>query len=228
MASDTEGDWEPEDGYAWVDPNKPKDKSVRWVPGTPSNKHQNVVAGPVEGQWRPAEGYAWVLNPPRPEDMRVRPISAPIGPVPSLVPADPFQGGLADRAELEQWVAGLSGDFRRGAEWWAGRRSLPNAGTCGSVPGLSSEFILGCEAARARLTPIDLKRKADPEYRRGFNTSPGTTTQQAVPAGPAPSAPVPLLPNLQVPSTQANPTLGPDEDSADRLNAQELQRLRGR
>ncbi len=130
IASDTEGQWQPDDGYDWADATNPKDKSVKWVPGIVSNRYPNVVAAAIEGQWRPADGYAWVFNPPRSGDMRIKPISRPEDQFSIPVPENPFQRGLADRAELEQWVAALSGDFRRGAEWWTGRRSLPNPGSC--------------------------------------------------------------------------------------------------
>jgi hypothetical protein len=217
VASNTEGDWEPEDGYTWVDRNNPKDKSIRWVPGTPSNKHQNVVAGLVEGQWRPADGYAWVLNPPRPGDMRVKPVPKQEDQNSFLVPVNPFQLGLSDRAELEQWVAGLSGDFRRGVDWWAARRSLPNAGTCAGAPGASPDVISGCEAAKARLTPMDQRRNADPAYRRGWNTYTSPVNTTVAPAQP------PIAPTATEPSRSPE-----NDDSAARLNAQQLKRPQGR
>jgi hypothetical protein len=71
IASDTEGKWEPEDGYDWINPNNLNDKSVRWVPGIPSTRYPHVIASAVEGQWRPADGYAWAANPQHLGDMRV-------------------------------------------------------------------------------------------------------------------------------------------------------------
>jgi hypothetical protein len=41
-----------------------------------------------------------------------------------------FQDGLRDRTSWERWFAGTSGDFKDGAEYWAGQRSLPHPGPC--------------------------------------------------------------------------------------------------
>jgi hypothetical protein len=220
IASDTEGDWQPEEGYDWVDPAKPKDKAVRWVPGIASNRYPNVITAAIEGQWRPADGYAWVVNPPRVGDMRVKLVASQIDPSPKGIPENPFQRGLSDRTELEQWIAALSGEFRRGADWWAARRSVPNPGSCGGLPGLSQDFVAGCEAAKARLTPLDLKRKSDLDYRRGWNSPTGPITPLATPDTKIEAAPVT--------PTVTNPPSDSDNDAAARLNAQELQRLRSR
>jgi hypothetical protein len=234
VASDTEGKWQPEDGYDWVNPDRP-DKTIRWAPGSPSSRYPNVIAATVEGQWRPAEGYAWVVNPHRSEDMRVMPLNAwldriinPSAPAtaPSAPASSPFDQGIADRAALEQWVSGLNGEVRRGADWWAARRSIQNPGSCSSPAATSSEFVAGCEAAKARLTPVDAKRKSDPEYRRGWNTYAGVS------APPPPSAPIPpATPGPPTPLLGQSAPLQPptsDEDQARRLNERELQRLEGR
>ena len=39
IASDTEGKWQPEDGYDWINPHNLNDKSVRWVPGILSDPY---------------------------------------------------------------------------------------------------------------------------------------------------------------------------------------------
>jgi hypothetical protein len=228
IASDTEGKWEPEDGYDWVNPDRANDKSVRWVPGTRSSRYPNVVAAAIEGQWRPADGYAWMVNPHRPTDMRVVAISVPnqlVSPPmppgfspPQAAPTEtPFDQGMADSAELEQWFASLSGDLRRGADWWAGRRSVPNPGTCSDpASGMNPQFIAGCEAAKARLAPNDLRRKADPEYRRGWNTYMGN-------AAPSPQ---PSVDQRQ--TGPLSPPYSADGDAASRLNQEELRRIQGR
>jgi hypothetical protein len=219
IASDTEGEWQPDDGYNWVDPAQPKDKSVRWVPGIASTRYPNVVAAAVEGQWRPADGFTWVVNPHRPDDMKVKPIAGLQDQYTKPPPAPPFDQGLADRAEWEQWVSAQSGDFRRGAEWWTGRRSLSSPGACnGPAAAMNQQFIFGCEEAKVRLSPNDLKRKSDPDYRRGWNSYTGT---------PTPTAAL----DSQVPTVnQGAPTQSPDTDSdaSKRLNEQELRRLNGR
>jgi hypothetical protein len=217
IASDTEGEWQPDDGYDWVGAAKPKEKSVRWVPGIASNRHQNVVAAAIEGQWRPGDGYTWVVNPPRSGDMRVRLIAGQDDQNTKPPPENRFQRALSDRTELEQWVAALSGDFRRGAEWWTGRRSLPNPGSCNGLVATSQDFVFGCEAAKARLTPIDVKRKSDPDYRRGWNSFRGTIK----------SPPAPDTQESPVNQSTTDPPRDSGADSADRLNAQQLKRLRG-
>jgi DNA-binding helix-hairpin-helix protein with protein kinase domain len=225
VASDTEGKWGPEDGYEWLDPHKP-DKSVRWAPGTPSSRYSHVVATAVEGQWRPADGYAWVVTPHRPSDMRVSPVDAPSNRVfsppapPGFSPlptAASFDQGLADRAELEQWFASLIGDFRRGADWWAGHRSLPNPGLCsGPASEMNLQFIAGCEAAKARLTAKDFRRKGDADYRHGWNSYTGTTIPR---------------PQVQSPTSEQGVSGGTPQTEDDRtkqLNEQELNRLQRR
>jgi hypothetical protein len=76
-----------------------------------------------------------------------------------------FDHGLRDRAAWENWFTGLNGDFKAGAEYWAGQRSLPNPGGCFGT----FEFTQGCNEAKARLTPTDVMRKQTQEYRAGWN-----------------------------------------------------------
>jgi hypothetical protein len=219
IASDTEGEWQPDDGYNWLAAAKPKDKSVKWVPGIASTRYPNIVAAAAEGQWRPADGYTWIVYPPRWADIRVvKPIGGPQDQYANPPPIPPLDQGLADRAEWEIWAAALSGDFRRGAEWWAAHRSLANPGACnGPAAAMDQQFILGCEAAKARLIRTDSKRKSNPDYRRGWNSYTGTTT-------PAP-APDSLAPAVdQVGSAAPNDA---DADPVKRLNEQELKRLNG-
>lgn len=235
IASDTEGKWEPEDGYDWVNANSPNERSVKWSPGSRSSRYANVVAGPIEGQWRPAEGYTWEVNPPRPGEMRVVPLSrqpnqlfsppTPITSVPLPAPVvSSFDQGVSDRIELEQWFGTLFGDFRRGADWWAANRSAPNSGPCsGPASGMNPQFIAGCESAKARLVPKDVKRKADVDYRRGWNAYTGIPVAgtAAQPSGP------PQLPEVTDPGQSRNTTIR-DDDAASRLNQQELRRIQGR
>jgi len=181
-----------------------------------------VIASDTEGQWRPADGYTWIVYPPRWNDMRVvKPIEEPQDQYSNPPPAPPFDQGLAERAEWELWVAALSGDFRRGADWWAGHRSLKDPGACnGPGAAMNQQFVLGCEAAKARLTPRDIKRKSDPEYRRGWNSYTGTATPV-----PAPDS------QAQAPTVDQGASAAPNDADADavkRLNERELKRLKGR
>jgi hypothetical protein len=216
IASNTEGEWQPDDGYDWVDPVKRQDKSVRWMPGSASSRYPNTVTATIEGQWGPADGYTWLTNPPRLGDLRVKPISRQEVQNPPLSPDDSFERGGADRTELEQWIATLTGDFRRGARWWAGRRSIANPGSCSGPAATNDQFVSGCETAKARLMPIGIKRKSDPEYRRGWNSFTGLIRPSPVPD----MTDSPLKQSTQPPQAS-------EADSASRLNSQELNRIKG-
>jgi hypothetical protein len=53
-----------------------------------------------------------------------------------------------------------------GAGFWAGERSNPNPGSCFQG---TPDFQAGCRAAKARLTTPDILRKAQPDYKAGWN-----------------------------------------------------------
>jgi hypothetical protein len=55
------GDWIPEDGYAWIDVDNPS-AGVVWTPGLESKEFDNVLAANTEGNWVPRVGYWWVDN----------------------------------------------------------------------------------------------------------------------------------------------------------------------
>jgi hypothetical protein len=82
---------------------------------------------------------------------------------------------------------------------------------------MNQQFTLGCEEAKVRLSPKDMKRKSDPDYRRGWNSYTDTATPTAAP-------------DIQTPTVQGASTEAPerDSDAAKRLNEQELKRLQGR
>ncbi len=77
-----------------------------------------------------------------------------------------FQAGSDDRSAYEQWFSGLSGEYRSGAEFWAGHRSIPREAHCGG----SGDQLAGCLAAQQRLAPIDARRRSEPDYRLGWNS----------------------------------------------------------
>jgi hypothetical protein len=81
-----------------------------------------------------------------------------------------FQDGRADRQAWEAWFAGTSGEFRRGASWWAGQRSLPHPGACTTLGMLGEAAKAGCLVAKAQLDPTDRRRHAEPDYRAGWNS----------------------------------------------------------
>jgi hypothetical protein len=96
------------------------------------------------------------------------------GPVMAASSDDPaFQQGAADRQQWENWFGSLTGEYRRGAEFWAGQRSLPHPGSCYGPNGQDQgDFTAGCVAAQTRLGPMDARRKSEPSYKAGFNSYP--------------------------------------------------------
>lgn len=86
-------------------------------------------------------------------------------------PSAAYGEGAADRRALETWFAGLSGPFKDGAEYWAGQRSTPRPGSCyGPVNQNLGDWTAGCLAAKRILTPSDIRRKSEPDYRAGWNS----------------------------------------------------------
>jgi formylglycine-generating enzyme required for sulfatase activity len=83
----------------------------------------------------------------------------------------PYDDGFADRRTWEQWFSGLSAAFKDGADYWAAQRSLPRPGSCnGSSRESASDWTAGCLAAQQMLTRSDTRRRAEPEYRTGWNS----------------------------------------------------------
>jgi restriction system protein len=133
--------------------------------------------------WRVVQPYAYG-QVPSPEGPAV---PAQAAPAPTLVPpteAQPsssYQLGQADRQAWEIWFGTVTGNYRAGAEWWAGHRSLPSPRSCAAAPpSTGADWTAGCFAAQEKLTPSDLRRKGDPEYRLGWNSP--------APVAPSPTA----------------------------------------
>lgn len=118
--------------------------------------------------------------------------SAPVGATPPPQPSSPFIQGQTDRQGWESWFGALTGDYRDGAWYWSGQRSLPNPGSCNSAPPfISGDWTAGCFAAQQRLAASDVRRKTEPDYRLGWNSQPPVASVPAptVASGmPAPQA----------------------------------------
>ena len=82
--------------------------------------------------------------------------------------SDQYNRGYQDGIAWRQWSGGLTGDMHDGAGFWAGERSNPKPGSCFQG---TSDFQAGCLAAKARLTTPDILRKAQPDYRVGWNAA---------------------------------------------------------
>ena len=78
-----------------------------------------------------------------------------------------FDAGKAGRQTWEVWFARTAGPYRAGASWWAAHRSLANA-SCTALRDPAS--LVGCRDAKAVMDPFDARRRADPDYRTGWNS----------------------------------------------------------
>lgn len=87
-------------------------------------------------------------------------------------PSAAYTQGVADWRELKAWVDAQAGDRRAGVDYWAANRSAPGHVTCATAAegysGNAQAFNAGCQDAKRVLDPIDARR-ADPQYRTGFN-----------------------------------------------------------
>lgn len=81
-----------------------------------------------------------------------------------------FKDGHADRFAYERWFAGLSGEFRNGADFWAAHRSDSTPPPTCSGPDHSKAFYDGCVNAKGRLDPTDARHKVEPQYKAGWNS----------------------------------------------------------
>jgi hypothetical protein len=136
-----------------------------------------------------------------------------------------YKKGFADRAAWEQWFSSLHGDYKIGAFYWAGQRSLPHPGSCRQM---DDDFFNGCTAAKERLAPADALRTTEPEYKAGWNawTSPApqaassdrAASSVSIPTPPpessAPGVPAPP-PSIPAVATAVPPTPEADDRSAE-------------
>lgn len=91
---------------------------------------------------------------------------------PASAPAEASQGFVAGRRarmEYEAWFNGLAGDARAGAEWWAGVRAQAQRNRLQCDAGVPL-WALGCKQAQTALASSDTRRRADPEFRAGWNS----------------------------------------------------------
>jgi hypothetical protein len=96
----------------------------------------------------------------------------------------PEAQGHIDRVGFETWIGSLSGDQRRGADFWAAERSKPKPASC-SAAAPSPDYTSGCQEAQRRLAPFDVRRKTEPSYRKGWS-APVTEATASEPSSPPP------------------------------------------
>ena len=100
-----------------------------------------------------------------------------------------FDQGLQDRTGWEQWFNNLQGDYKTGAFYWAGQRSLPHPGSCQQI---NADFYRGCTDAKVKLATTEALRKSEPGYKAGWNSYVAPITAPVMPSTPAPvAAPAP-------------------------------------
>jgi hypothetical protein len=159
-----------------------------WLAGGEEAMLKIAISGIVLGAAFGAAGYA---DPERMTGSTPVPvILAQVTPGNSSTSA--FDAGLADRRAYEEWFASLTGDFQKGAEYWAGQRSLTKPGSCFLADGSSAgEWTQGCLAAQRQLAPSDVRRKAEPDYRQGWNAYSAAPTTPAATATPPAAEPSP-------------------------------------
>ena len=88
---------------------------------------------------------------------------------PTLSPS--FTSGLSDRKAWESWFASLTGPARDGAAFWASQRSLPHPQPCtGDGSATAPAWVTGCQLASQMLAPFDVRRRREPDYKRGWNS----------------------------------------------------------
>ena len=128
----------------------------------PASSDQTAALSPAHAPVEPKPIY-----PPPPPEIRAATAAATVA-VASLPtgPVTMYDKGLADRTAWENWFNGLQGDFKTGAFFWAGQRSLPHPGSCSEM---NTDFKNGCTAAKERLATSDALRRTEPDYKRGWN-----------------------------------------------------------
>jgi hypothetical protein len=156
----------PADDIAWLTPEDLAAMKVAVIP------HEEVSTHQPGSALRPGIAVAASARPanPVPTVPAASSQSASAAPGPSVMPSQAFLDGRKARVDYEAWFNGLSGDMRTGALWWAGVRHHQNTGqpvTC--EPGVSL-WMIGCKQAETILTPNDNRRRADPDFKTGWNS----------------------------------------------------------
>lgn len=155
------------ESMAWLSPDDLRSMEVELVstrqasyePGSPLRPGS---ASPASAGVSPASGPAPQV-PTGPQQ------AASAETAPSADASPTFLAGRRARMEYEAWFNSVSGDVRAGAEWWAGVRSHAQRDhlTCETGTPL---WVVGCKQAQTVLAPNDSRRRADPDFRAGWNS----------------------------------------------------------
>jgi hypothetical protein len=140
----------------------------------------------------------------------------------TIIVSPAFAQGFADRQTWETWFGGLSAEYKAGAEFWSGQRSLQHPAGCFADGGRDlGAWSKGCIAAQRLLGPADARRESEPDYRLGWNsfspTQGGSVPSRAnqpppgqlsvpPPPTPAQAAPQPAAAPVALPSITNQPS----------------------
>ncbi len=81
-----------------------------------------------------------------------------------------YTEGQHDRVEYEQWLQALTDQsYHDGAVFWAANRTVTPPPSC-SPHGRNGNWQSGCVVARAKLGPVDRRRRTDEDYSLGWNS----------------------------------------------------------
>lgn len=131
-------------------------------PERPALKTEEVAAGSTYNPLVP--------NGPMPTSQPISQ-SLPQSATPVSVGTNPFNEGRSDRASYDAWFSSLNlGPYQDGVVFWASHRSMKVPPSCHAVSG-DVTWENGCLDSKARLAPSDKRRRADPVYRSGWNSS---------------------------------------------------------
>ena len=136
---------------------------IAWLTSDDLQAMQAKIVTPTSAPPAPAPIPATVTPPPTP--------SAQLAATTSSGGSRAYWEGRGARQAWENWFAGLAGEYKAGADYWAAHRSLPNPGTCGNPSSSEqTEWWKGCTSAKAFLYGTDIRRKTEPDYRLGWNS----------------------------------------------------------
>lgn len=132
----------------------------------------------------------------------------------------PYDAGRADRTAFEEWMSHQRGDTRAGAEFWAEQRSAPRPQPCDEQTSKSREWRVACAMARRLLAPADVRRRTEPDYRRGWNEGVASGSVGA-PATASAGSPQPISPGSRPasPTTATGGAVGASASSRDPYEA---------
>ncbi|WP_373319843.1 hypothetical protein [Acetobacter pomorum] len=134
-----------------------------------------LLAGPVPlepppGHRPPGVPYALNTAPPPPPGLQTQATATTQADIPQLTPAQDmtaYHEGQNARRVWNRWIAGLSGERKRGALFWMQGALHHRTNPCDGTTG----FAMGCFQARRHLSPILNRWDDAPDFWLGWNAS---------------------------------------------------------